>query len=513
MIILIYPPVAKPCEPPAGIARLSGMLSRHGIRHRLVDANLEGMLHLFSQAQPCDRAVDAWTMRACKNREKNLSALQHPDLYRHLDRYTRTIKDIGRVLEKASLPGTKVGLADYAQGLSPVRSSDLLAAAEKPEMNAFYPYFRHQLGTLLDRDTPSSVGISLNYLSQALTAFSMIGFVRKEYPGISIILGGGLVTSWEKSLRGKNPFAGLVDHMVVGPGERKLMSLLGIPADGNTLPTPDYRSLPRDQYLSPGRILPYSASTGCYWNKCAFCPEKAEGNPFIPVPPRQVISDLALLAEEAHPKLVHLLDNAISPAVLRALAKDSVGLPWYGFARIGPHLADADFCLALKKSGCVMLKLGIESGDQHLLDKLDKGTSVDMASAVLRNLKKAGIAAYVYLLFGTPQETEGAARKTLDFTVQHSDTIDFLNLAIFNMPVCRQNTSGIKTRGFYEGDLSLYTDFEHPRGWDRKRVRLFLERVFKRHPAISPILKNEPLSFTSNHAPFFIMGCAGDQNT
>jgi len=490
------------------------MLSRHGVQHRLFDANVEGLLHLFGRVQPFNRATDAWTKRAFKNRGKNLSAIRQPDLYHHLDRYTRTIKDIGRVLEKASSPETKVGIADYAQkGLSPVRSSDLLAASEKPELNAFYPYFRDRLGKLLDRDTPSVVGISLNYLSQALTAFSLIGFVRREHPGIRIILGGGLVTSWEKSLNGNNPFAGLVDQMVVGPGEKKLLQLLGIHADDDALPTPEYRSLPRDHYLSPGRILPYSASTGCYWNKCAFCPEKAEGNPFIPVPPRQVLADLAFLTEEAQPKLVHLLDNAVSPAILRALAKSSSGVPWYGFARIGPHLAEADFCRALKKSGCVMLKLGIESGDQHLLDKLNKGASVDMASTVLRNLRRAGIATYVYLLFGTPEETECAAQKTLEFTVQHSDTIDFLNLAIFNMPICGQHAASVKTRGFYEGDLSLYTDFEHPLGWDRKRVRLFLEHAFRRHPAISPILKNEPLSFTSNHAPFFVMGQSGDRNT
>ncbi len=197
------------------------MLSRHGVQHRLFDANVEGLLHLFGRAQPFNRATDAWTKRAFKNRGKNLSAIQQPDLYHHLDRYTRTIKDIGRVLEKASSPETTVGLADYAQkGLSPVRSSDLLAASEKPEMNAFYPYFRDRLGKLLERDTPSAVGISLNYLSQALTAFSLIGFVRREHPGIRIIMGGGLVTSWEKGLNGKNPFAGLVDHMVFGQAKK-----------------------------------------------------------------------------------------------------------------------------------------------------------------------------------------------------------------------------------------------------------------------------------------------------
>jgi hypothetical protein len=116
----------------------------------------------------------------------------------------------------------------------------------------------------------------------------------------------------------------------------------------------------------------------------------------------------------------------------------------------------------------------------------------------------------VYLLFGTPEENERAARKTLAFTVQHSDCIDYLNLAIFNMPVCRRNSSAIITKGFYEGDLSLYTDFVHPLGWDRQRVRLFLEHEFRRHPAVSSILKKEPVTFTSNHAPFFAMARSAD---
>jgi radical SAM superfamily enzyme YgiQ (UPF0313 family) len=255
--------------------------------------------------------------------------------------------------------------------------------------------------------------------------------------------------------------------------------------------------------------LPYSGSTGCYWNRCEFCPEKAEGNPYVPIPVKQVISDLKSLAEETDPMLMHLLDNAISPVLLDALSGDNIGTPWYGFARISPHLTDPDFCVSLKRAGCVMLKLGIESGEQDVLDRLQKGINIDKASVVLRNLKKAGISTYVYLIFGTPAETETGARKTLEFTVKHSDSIDFLNLAIFNMPICGVPDPGIETRSFYDGDLSLYTDFTHPDGWDRKRVRLFLENEFRRHPAVSAILKNDPPVFTSNHAPFFVMGKTG----
>jgi radical SAM superfamily enzyme YgiQ (UPF0313 family) len=384
-----------------------------------------------------------------------------------------------------------------------------LAAAEKTELNPFYPYFKSRLEGLFHEKEPSLVGISVNYLSQALTAFSMLGFIRREFPRMKVIMGGGLITSWLKNPRWKNPFAGMVDHFVAGPGEYQILSLLGVNVTGKEIPGPDYDTLPQDHYLSPGFILPYSASSGCYWHKCSFCPEKAEGNPYIPIPSHQVIADLKALRETNAPALIHLLDNAVSPALLNALSRDTIGVPWYGFARIGHPLADPDFCMALKRSGCVMLKLGIESGDQGVLDALEKGISVEAASVVLKNMKRAGIAAYVYLLFGTPAETEAAAKKTLEFTVKHSSCIDFLNLAIFNMPVCGQNHPGIETREFYQGDLSLYTDFIHPHAWDRKRVRMFLEHEFRKNPAVSAILKNDPRVFTSNHAPFFVMGRSG----
>jgi hypothetical protein len=243
-----------------------------------------------------------------------------------------------------------------------------------------------------------------------------------------------------------------------------------------------------------------------YWNRCSFCPEKTEANPYLPIPVQQVISDLTDLEESTNPVLIHLLDNAVSPALLDALSSGNTSAPWYGFARIEHHLTDYDFSVALKRAGCVMLKLGIESGDQGVLDRQEKGIRLETASAVLKNLKRAGIATYIYLIFGTPEETETGAQKTLEFIVRHSTSIDFLNLAIFNMPVCSGSPTGIERKGFYEGDLSLYTDFIHPHGWNRKRVRLFLEHEFRRHPAVSPILNNEPPVFTSNHAPFFVKG-------
>jgi hypothetical protein len=501
-MLLVFPPLAKASEPPAGIARLAAALKAHDLQCRLLDANLEGQLWLLERPQS---AEDTWSRRAFKGRALNLAALRDSATYRFPDRYRRAVSDLNRTIAvSAGRHGVTLGLADYQHAtLSPLRSVDLLASADNPEQNPFYPYFSRRLPELLDGI--STIGFSLNYLSQALNTFAMIGYIRKTYPDLKIVIGGGLITSWMQRPGWLNPFGTLVDHLISGAGEKPLLQLLGTNVEKLCHITPDYSSLPLQDYLSPGFILPYSAASGCYWNHCSFCPERAEGNRYHPVPTSLVLSDLKQLIERTEPVLLHLLDNAISPALLHALAEHPPGVPWYGFARIDEHLADREFCHALKRSGCVMLKLGLESGDQGVLDKMNKGIILEVASRVLDNLRVAGIKVYCYLLFGTPGETIVEARRTLDFVVHHHHSINFLNLALFNMPLYGDEAAQYGNQLFYDGDLSLYTSFNHPGDWGRKQVRHFLENEFKRHPAIAAIVRNDPPQFSSNHAA--LLGC------
>ena len=499
-MLLIFPPVAKPCEPPAGIAQLAAALHSHDLPCRVLDANLEGLLWLLEQACNAD---DTWSRRAIKGRSRHLADLRSSDLYSSPDRYSRAVRDLNRLLAVTGRAnGAIVGLADYQNPrLSPLRSADLLFAAGYPEQSPFYPWFSDGLEEWLDGI--ATIGFSLNYLSQALCTFAMIGHVRKRFPGVRIVLGGGLTTSWLRQPGWKNPFAGLLDHLIGGPGEIPLLELLGCDTQDHGHIMPDYTLLPMQDYLSPGFILPFSTACGCYWNRCSFCPERAEGNRYTPLPVAEALAGLHALTAQTKPVLLHLLDNAISPAFLLALAVDPPGVPWYGFARFGPELTDPDFCKALKRSGCVMLKLGLESGDQGVLDRLNKGIDIRQAARVLENLRAAGIGVYLYLLFGTPSETETEARRTLEFVVRHREAITFMNLALFNMPINGAEAAGYGIDPFYEGDLSLYTAFRHPHGWDRKQVRGFLDKEFKRDPAVGAILRNDPPLFTSNHAAFF----------
>jgi radical SAM superfamily enzyme YgiQ (UPF0313 family) len=400
------------------------------------------------------------------------------------------------------MDGLRVSLSDYKdERLSPIKSRDLLCAAEKPEKSPFYPYFRDWLIPQSSGADDGYVGISLNFLNQALTVFSMIGYLRREKPDAKILLGGGLVTSWLKQPAWDNPFSGLVDGMIAGPGEPYLENLFAIKdCIGHVMPR--YDLFPLKQYLSPGFILPYSASSGCYWRNCLFCPEKAEANTYVPLSVDVAIKDLRALIEMHRPSMVHFLDNAMNPLLLKGLIKGPLNVPWYGFVRITDHFKDPDFCMGLKNSGCVMLKIGVESGNQGVLDSLQKGIDLETVSMALRNIKKAGIGTYLYFLFGTPPEGQSEARHTLDFVKGHSDTIDFLNLAIFNMPANSPDAEKYHAAKFYEGDLSLYSNFEHPKGWNRDKVRSFLDNEFKKDPAIKNILRRNPPFFTSHHAAF-----------
>jgi hypothetical protein len=502
-ILLIHPPVVKPSEPPAGIARLCGALVHHGIRNTVLDANLEGLLH-FLKVPP--ETPDTWTSRALRHLPNHLDSLRSWKAYRKDGLYRRAVKDLNRLLEMAARTSrVRLSLANYEhETLSPARSKDLIQSAEHPEENPFYPYFRERLIGLLKKQQPSVIGLSLNYLSQVLCTFAIIGFLKRETPRIKLALGGGLVTSWMRRPHWQNPFKDLVDLLVAGPGEAALLSLIHVTPAQDISHHPVYDAFSLNDYLAPGPILPYSASSGCYWQRCSFCPERAEGNPYVPIPVEETVRDLHRLVERYQPVLVHFLDNAVSPSLMKAILKRPPGVPWYGFARATRPLTDLDFCIALKRAGCVMLKLGLESGDQTVLDGLEKGIHLEEVSSVLSNLKKAGIAAYVYLLFGTPPEGLMEARRTLEFVVKHHEFIHFLNLAIFNMPIDGSEFREMKATGFYEGDLSLYTGFDHPMGWSKQRVRQFLDKEFKRHPAIGQILRRDPPVFTSNHAPFFL---------
>lgn len=537
-MLLIYPPAARTSEAPLGLARLAGHLRARGVAVRALDLCMEGYQALLSVPVSADGA-DTWTCRAVKGREASAAALRGPAAYGNIARYRRYVGDLNRALAAAVETlrpgrGIEVTLSDYRDAAaSPHRKGDLIAQGRSYRENLFYPFFAPRLEGVLEKFPARRVGVSLNYLSQALCAFALLGFLRERYPDKELLLGGALVNSWLAlgRITGDERFGGLVDAVLGGRGEDALDAYLG-PCAGAGTPVaprgaPDFTDFAGLPYFAPERIIPYNFSSGCPWKRCSFCPERAEDGRYRGLPPAGALAELAFLvsATDAGDRdrppsgppggppggLIHFTDNELSPTYLRALAGAPPGLPWYGFARFSRALAEADFCRRLAASGCVMLQLGLESGDQEVLDAMGKGTRLPEIEAALENLHEAGIGTFIYVLFGTPEENRDAALRTRDFVASHARCIDYLNVAIFNMPAAAAARSGLETRQFGQGDLSLYHEFAHPAGWNRDRVRAFLARDFETEPEIRAILRRCPPVFTSNHAPLFLRAATAGQ--
>jgi hypothetical protein len=186
------------------------------------------------------------------------------------------------------------------------------------------------------------------------------------------------------------------------------------------------------------------------------------------------------------------------------------GLNWFGFVRFEAVLEDADFVSRLAKSGCRMLQLGLESGSQQVLDRLGKGVRIEAAAKILKNLAAAGIASFVYIMLGTPGETEADAEMTLTFLERHASEIGFLNISIMNLPRASGLLENPEQYGIAASEpitagnpLGLYQKFSSDSDWNRGTARRFLDRRLLGAPAIRAIVKRTPPLFTSNHAVFF----------
>jgi hypothetical protein len=99
---------------------------------------------------------------------------------------------------------------------------------------------------------------------------------------------------------------------------------------------------------------------------------------------------------------------------------------WICNSRAEP-LLEADTVRSLKRAGCRMIMLGAESGDQQILDKYNKGISLQEIKEAVANCRENGIYTLLYFMLGLPGEDKGSLRKTADF-IKGLDC-DFISLS------------------------------------------------------------------------------------
>jgi radical SAM superfamily enzyme YgiQ (UPF0313 family) len=109
------------------------------------------------------------------------------------------------------------------------------------------------------------------------------------------------------------------------------------------------------------------------------------------------------------------------------LVRRDMGVRWECLTR--PDLLDDELVDAMQASGCVTVRIGIESGSETILRHMKKRLDLDEVRRAARLLTRHGLYWAAYLLVGTPRETRETVRETLDF-VREIDP-PFVTLARF----------------------------------------------------------------------------------
>lgn len=512
-LLLLHPPATKPAEPPLGLAVLAGHLRGQGFAAACLDANLGAYLHLLDPAQAAAAAgaQPATTVRrALGQGDRSLQLLRSPAGVASFPRYATAVRHLQTHLGVYGIPGELLTLGDYSHPhLSPYHPADLACLAAGAKATLFHGYFHAVLLPQIVALAPRRIALSINYRHQVLPAFELAGLLARACPDTELVAGGGMITSWRAALTTLDLRLAPFHRLIFGPGEEPLTELLaGRGADayrqsGQTVCfCPDFAGLPLVDYLSPSPVLPLSASRGCYWGRCRFCPEAATPTHPFAAPPGEAFVDLLLEQRRRHGvSHFHFTDNAIPLPALRALARragELEGITWHGFVRFEEALLAPGLLPGLAAAGCRLLQLGLESGAQAVLERMAKGTRLETAAAILTALRAAGIASYVYVMLGTPGENPDEIAATEDFLLRHANNIGFLNLALMNLPR-DSDLAGDAHLLDETAPLGLYRSLG---GLDRSAARRALTRLQQR-PQIRTILQRTPPYFTSNHAFFF----------
>jgi magnesium-protoporphyrin IX monomethyl ester (oxidative) cyclase len=109
------------------------------------------------------------------------------------------------------------------------------------------------------------------------------------------------------------------------------------------------------------------------------------------------------------------------------LIQKPLGMQFNCAIRVGQ--TDDELLKVLKKAGCLMLSLGIETGDPDLLEFHKPGVNADDIRATVRQIQANQLRVKGLFMMGLPGETEASIQKTSDYVM--SLDLDDMNMSKF----------------------------------------------------------------------------------
>lgn len=174
------------------------------------------------------------------------------------------------------------------------------------------------------------------------------------------------------------------------------------------------------------------ATRGCPYN-CFFCgSNKIWGRKVRFRSPENVICEIKYLQNKGISS-VHFDDDTFGVnkqyinELCDAFIKHCPGLRWS--CEIHVKLVDEQTISLMKKSGCYLIQLGIESGSERILKQIRKGITVKEALSACKIIRSKGVILHTFFMLGFPWETESDIKDTV--SVMKKSNSDFLIYSIF----------------------------------------------------------------------------------
>jgi len=305
------------------------------------------------------------------------------------------------------------------------------------------------MAEIVAAERPDLFGIT-STTAQATRAFALAEAVKRRVPETFVVLGGPHASSLpERSLQE----APSLDAVVFGEGERTILEIMdrlrsGATLEGvhgtafrdkdgivvnvsralvddlDSLPFPAWDLIPMQKYVAstwfPNKVKQYTnifTSRGCPYG-CTFCGAKTTWTrKFRARSPENVIAEI----EEVYTRFgipnffisddLFTLKRTRVLEICRLIIEKKLPITWTCLSRV--NTVDREMLALMKKAGCYLICYGLESGSQEILDKLDKGTTVEQGIEAVAMTKAAGIKVFGSFMIGSPGETTETVEATI----------------------------------------------------------------------------------------------------
>lgn len=180
--------------------------------------------------------------------------------------------------------------------------------------------------------------------------------------------------------------------------------------DLDALPWADYARFDLARYTGE-RWLPVMASRGCI-RRCRFCTENVHWGSYRSRSPARVVEEIQYQIERHRPffRYVWFTDpifNGNIPALhelCELLIERSLGIEWTAMVAIRKEMT-MELLRKMKRAGCHMLHIGLESGSDKVLALMGKGYTSALAKEVVKRIHRAGIRFNTNIIVGYPGES------------------------------------------------------------------------------------------------------------